>query len=325
MDRTVLRNKLSNISANDARAMALQALESCASIVPTRLQDFSDTEEDDGQQQAPVFVQKLKNLVDDPEIDSAQWTDNGHSFLIREPERLSKQLIKYFKSSKLKSFVRQLHFYGFKKSGGSRYQDWVYSHKYFQDNGRLLHKLRRKTCGPDQQIKNLQLKVVGLQDSLASTQQKLGNMAMALAAMLQSQVSSSQAGGNSTQSGGGTTPRSSSFPVKRPRTSNGGQSHAQAQAQAQRNGGATIKTEPRVKQEQGRSRIPEPLLFERSLANQIGELHSGFSPFDLDEFELTDSVLYSPRTDDTSMFELEQYPMPVSHYGMNMNMIGVTA
>lgn len=317
MDRTALRNKLSNISAQDARTMALQALESCASIVPTSLQDFSDTEEDDGQQQAPVFVQKLKALVDDPDIDSAQWTDNGHSFLIQEPERLSKQLIKYFKSSKLKSFVRQLHFYGFKKSGGSRYQDWVYNHKYFQSNGRLLHKLRRKTCGPDQQIKNLQMKVVGLQDSLASTQQKLGNMAMALAAMLQHQVANSQTVSNGNENGGGTTPRSSSYPVKRPRHSAG------EQTQARHNGMWTVKSEPRVKLEQGRPRIPEPLPLRRSLSDQAGDYHSGFSPFDLDEFELSDSMLYSPRPDETAVLEMEHFSVP--QYGMNMNMVGVTA
>lgn len=169
----------------DAIALAVKALEGCAAIVPSsgKDDDTSDSE-DEGQTSAPLFVKKLKALVDDPAVDSAVWSADGTSFVIHEPKRLSEQLVKYFKSSKLKSFVRQLHFYGFKKIGGSRFEDWIYSHKFFQQHGRLVHKLRRKTCGPDQQIKNLQNKVETLQDSLVNTQQKLGDMAVALVALL---------------------------------------------------------------------------------------------------------------------------------------------
>jgi len=177
----------SGLSTNEVVTMAVKALQECASIVPSSIKDddFTDDEDDDVQSAAPNFVKKLKDLIDDPEIDSAQWTPDHVSFIVREPKRLSVQLAKYFKSSKLKSFVRQLHFYGFKKIGGSRYADWVYNHKFFQQHGRLLHKLRRKTCGPDQQIKNLQMKVDSLQGTLVETQHKLGDMAVALMALLQ--------------------------------------------------------------------------------------------------------------------------------------------
>jgi hypothetical protein len=177
-----------NITAVEAVQMAVKALQECASIVPTDgNDDTSEEEEDDVHTTAPVFINKLKSLVDDPHIDSTVWTADGTSFVIHEPKKLSEQLVKYFKSSKLKSFVRQLHFYGFKKIGGSRFNDWVYNHKYFQKHGRVMHKLRRKTCGPDQQIKNLQGKVESLQGSLAATQHKLGDMAVALMALLQHQ------------------------------------------------------------------------------------------------------------------------------------------
>lgn len=190
------------MSPTDAITLAVKALEGCAAIVPSSASevDASDDEEDEGQTTAPLFVKKLKALVDDPEVDSTVWSDDGASFVIHEPKRLSEQLVKYFKSSKLKSFVRQLHFYGFKKIGGSRYADWVYNHKYFQQHGRLLHRLRRKTCGPDQQIKNLQTKVQSLQGSLVTTQQKLGDMATALVALLRHTQAN---GGNCCSTNGG--------------------------------------------------------------------------------------------------------------------------
>lgn len=133
----------------------------------------------------PLFVKKLKKLVDDPIVDAATWSDNGESFTIKEPKRLIDQIEKYFTSSKLKSFVRQLHFYGFKKTGGSRSADWVYRHKYFQSNGKQAHKLRRKRCGPEHQIKTLKQQMETLQGTLASTQQKLGNVAEALVKLLE--------------------------------------------------------------------------------------------------------------------------------------------
>ena len=169
-----------------AMAQAVSSLRECASIAQVGIKetDFSESDDDDTQVTLPLFVQKLKSLVDDHEIDSAVWSADGESVMIPEPSRLSDQLCKYFKASKLNSFVRQLHFYGFKKIGGKRNSDWVYSHKYFHEDGRMIHKVRRKTCGPDRQIQNLTLKVETLQGSLAETQRKLGNMASALAALL---------------------------------------------------------------------------------------------------------------------------------------------
>ena len=164
---------------DSARQRALIVLDQCSAVVPAagslKEADFSDSgDEDETQITLPIFVQKLKALIDDPAVDSAVWSPDGETIMIADPSRLAVQLCKYFKKSKLNSFVRQLHFYGFKKTGGKRHSDWVYSHKHFQVDGRMIHKVRRKTCGPDRQIQSLNLKVEGLQASLADTQRKLG-------------------------------------------------------------------------------------------------------------------------------------------------------
>lgn len=193
-----LRKKNSANAGIDDVSMALQALVACT-VVPSAspkevVEDESDTDDDVlVSTKIPVFAKKLKGLVDDPEVDAVGWDASGESFIIHEPKRLAEQLEKYFKSSKLKSFVRQLHFYGFKKTGGSRNENWVYNHKNFQRDGKLMHKLRRKSCGPEQQLKSLRQKVDHLQGTLAATQQKLGNMAVALVQLLQNRERERQA------------------------------------------------------------------------------------------------------------------------------------
>jgi len=303
---------VANMSSQEAVTLAVQALADCATIVPSNIneEETSESEEDEVQTTAPVFVKKLQAMVNDPEIDSAVWAEDGTSFVIHQPKRLSEQLAKYFKSSKLKSFVRQLHFYGFKKVGGSRYEDWVYNHKFFQRHGRLIHKLRRKTCGPDQQIKNLQLKVDSLQGSLNNTQQKLGDMAVALMALLQHHNAATFLGTStaSTRGGGGNAPNV--LPAKRGRarstnlTKYEQQSfkHTRSSSRGQLQAPTTI-----VKQEPGPN-IPASLRYNDTL-DVNGDNQSTFnSPrllMDLD-FEGVDDLLFSPGHEDFGYSEVDR-------------------
>lgn len=296
------------LSADEAIVLAVKALQEASAIVPASAneEEIPDDAEDDSQATAPAFIKKLKDLVDDPEIDSAVWSEDNASFVIHEPTRLSEQLVKYFKSSKLKSFVRQLHFYGFKKIGGSRYVDWVYSHKFFQKDGRLLHKLRRKTCGPDQQIKNLQSRVDNLQGSLVQTQKKLGDMAVALMALMQHHHSASLLGNNSNSKNNAPHGTSiDSMPVKRQRRSNGATSNPSttiARFEKQPfvgsggggGGGAAVKTEA-----QEARRLPATIGYNELLSNNINVNISvmgsstGMTPTDFDfGFEFDD--LFTP-------------------------------
>lgn len=139
----------------------------------------------------PRFIQKLKALVDDPEVDGIVWSADGHHVVMHEPDSLSVHLAKHFKTStKVKSFVRQLHFYGFKKTGGSRTLGWIYTHQFFQRNGQNMRKVRRRTCSTDRQMQVLRRKVDSLHNTLADTQKKLVNAASALATLLHEKVTS---------------------------------------------------------------------------------------------------------------------------------------
>lgn len=64
----------------------------------------------------PVFLQKTWNLINtcDPEI--ATWSDDGLTFVVKDPDIFASDIIpQFFKHNNFSSFVRQLNFYGFKK------------------------------------------------------------------------------------------------------------------------------------------------------------------------------------------------------------------
>lgn len=66
-----------------------------------------------------IFPHKLWKMVNDPRLDLAiKWTEDGQSFILNE--RIFKDLClgkenQFFYTRHVKSFVRQLHLYGFKK------------------------------------------------------------------------------------------------------------------------------------------------------------------------------------------------------------------
>ncbi|KAH7099788.1 hypothetical protein BKA62DRAFT_708826 [Auriculariales sp. MPI-PUGE-AT-0066] len=62
------------------------------------------------------FVDKLYHMVDDPAVDHIHWSDSGDSFIVSNPEKLSKEVLgDWFKHEKFESFVRNLNLYGFRK------------------------------------------------------------------------------------------------------------------------------------------------------------------------------------------------------------------
>jgi len=66
--------------------------------------------------EVPIFLRKTYHMIDtcDPSISS--WSEDGETFIVKQPEIFEKQIIpQFFKHSKFSSFVRQLNFYGFRK------------------------------------------------------------------------------------------------------------------------------------------------------------------------------------------------------------------
>ena len=93
-----------------------------------------------GKQKRQLFPEKLWELVHDS-TSGIQWSSDGKRIEI-ERSKLELYLLQHgtakFRSNKYDSFIRQLHFYGFKKCGDS------YQHELFQRATPLAHHLMKR-------------------------------------------------------------------------------------------------------------------------------------------------------------------------------------
>lgn len=64
----------------------------------------------------PIFLRKTYHMIDTCDSTVACWSEDGDTFVVKQPETFEKVIIpQFFKHSKFSSFVRQLNFYGFRK------------------------------------------------------------------------------------------------------------------------------------------------------------------------------------------------------------------
>ncbi|CAE6406095.1 unnamed protein product [Rhizoctonia solani] len=110
-------------------------------------------------QAVPAFLNKLYNMVSNPETDElVRWSDEGDSFYIPSHERLSKELLpRFFKHGNFSSFVRQLNMYGFHKvphlqqgvlQNSTETELWQFQNPHFQrGQPDLLCLITRKKTG----------------------------------------------------------------------------------------------------------------------------------------------------------------------------------
>lgn len=117
------------------------------------------------------FLDKLYTILEKEPQDIISWSDSGDTFIIFDTERFATQVMsKYFKSTKFNSFVRQLNFYGFKKttrdpssddkSPASRF--WEFRHKLFMRGRKdLIGGIHRKQMGDSEN--DLELRVSELE------------------------------------------------------------------------------------------------------------------------------------------------------------------
>mmetsp|Transcript_7217 Transcript_7217/g.16936 ORF Transcript_7217/g.16936 Transcript_7217/m.16936 type:complete len:440 (+) Transcript_7217:347-1666(+) len=104
-----------------------------------------------------VIIIETYHMVDTCDPTVACWSEDGETFVVKNPEKFEKQIIpQFFKHSKFSSFVRQLNFYAFRKI---KYADtiridpkleaetanyWRFRHEKFQrGKPELLQEIKR--------------------------------------------------------------------------------------------------------------------------------------------------------------------------------------
>lgn len=76
----------------------------------------SSTMMTDQAQDIPIFLRKTYHMIDTCDPSVACWSEDGETFVVKDPIKFEKQIIpQFFKHSKFSSFVRQLNFYAFRK------------------------------------------------------------------------------------------------------------------------------------------------------------------------------------------------------------------
>lgn len=120
-----------------------------------------------------TFPLKLWQLVNDSRLDSAiRWADDGHSFFVFEMELRNMCLgkeNKLFFTREPKSFIRQLHLYGFRKINKNQFK-----HPYFQrDRPSLLNEIKRTYRIPQEILEPILEKNNSLTNYSVTTDQSL--------------------------------------------------------------------------------------------------------------------------------------------------------
>ena len=96
----------------------------------------------------PPFLAKLYQIVSEQSTEHCiQWTPKGDSFVIREPDSFARDILPtYFKHNNIRSFIRQLNTYGFRKrtniSSSDEHLEFFHP-KFRRDEPMMLSQIKR--------------------------------------------------------------------------------------------------------------------------------------------------------------------------------------
>jgi len=95
-----------------------------------------------------AFLQKLRDIVDKSGGPHCLWGTTGDSLVVTDSSKFAVETLPlYFRTKNFSSFLRQLHFYGFRKTDRGK-NAWEFRHAYFlKDKPELMSRIQRKVAG----------------------------------------------------------------------------------------------------------------------------------------------------------------------------------
>lgn len=137
------------------------------------------------------FVEKLWKIVNS-ESALVGWSADGLRVVVHKPKDFAKLVLpRYFNTSHMSSFTRQLHFYGFKKTPTAkrtRAKNWECHHEHFvRDHPEWLIRITRKRCNvqmaSQEETSQLRKEIDELRQTVEMQQKQLQSMAALLLAL----------------------------------------------------------------------------------------------------------------------------------------------
>jgi len=137
------------------------------------------------------FVQKLWKIVNSGSA-LVGWSADGLRVVVHKPKDFAKLVLpRYFNTSAMSSFTRQLHFYGFKKTPTAkrtRAKNWECHHEHFvRDHPELLIRITRKRCNvqmaSQEETSQLRKEIDELRQTVELQKKQMQSMAALLLAL----------------------------------------------------------------------------------------------------------------------------------------------
>jgi len=179
---------------NDAQALALSVVAELAATTPAVTaiaNSVNNIGPVSGDGKVQRFVVKLWKIVNS-KSDLVGWSADGLRVVVNRPKDFAKQVLpRYFNTSNMSSFTRQLHFYGFKKTltaKRSRAENWECQHDFFvRDHPEWLMRITRKRCNmqmaSQEETNQLRKDLDELRETVARQQKQMQSMAAMLLAL----------------------------------------------------------------------------------------------------------------------------------------------
>jgi len=201
MGTTALPMTTSSVLNTDSQALAFSVVAELAATAPAvtaypntmkpigNIHIVSDPVKNNSKIQR--FVQKLWKIVNS-KSDLVGWSEDGSRVVVHRPKDFAKRVLpRYFNTSNMSSFTRQLHFYGFKKTltaKRSRADNWECQHDYFvRDHPEWLVRITRKRCNmqmaSQEETSQLRKEIDELRGIVAQQQKQMQSMAAMLVAL----------------------------------------------------------------------------------------------------------------------------------------------